>query len=183
MLQFIFFYDHGCRVRFKDVPDRLLLGKDEPPFRRRGINGDDQNDDIRGIQQIPDKGSLRFFPLCHGGDPFFQFKDPFTGRRAYRAQPVIRQIQPFFYALDRVRPGKFFFIYRNDEWDPLRADPVEKSPVLPGRARRPVDHKHRRIRLIEHLVTPADAQASQFALIIDPRRVHHYHRTKGQKLH
>ena len=133
MLQFIFFYDHGCRVRFKDVPDRLLLRKDEPSFRRRGINRDDQNDYIRGIQQIPDKRPLRFFPLCRGGDPFFQLEDPFTGRRAYRTKPVIRQIQLFFYALDRVRPGQFFFIYRNGiPFARIRSRSVRSSPDAPA---------------------------------------------------
>ena len=182
----VFLYDHRHGAGVQDIPDGLLLGKDQPSLWRSLVNRHHQHHKISGGQQVSQKLPLVFPGAAQRRQPLFQLMDPRPLSGAY-PEKVSALLIPFRQPCKGLA-GLFLckgisLVQHQDTGDLFLSYPFQEHPVLPAHPGLPVQDQHRHIGLIQYLIAFLYPEAAKLSLIVDARGIHHHHRPQGQQLH
>ena len=158
----------------QNIPDGLLLGQDQPPLGRGGVNGRDQQHDIVWLKQIPHDLPFAFRLTRDGGNGFLQLADAVA--------PGGADVKLMFAGF-----RKGFQQVALVQGDQIGHFPFLKQ-LLQGfvpwlHAPRRVHHQHSRIGLAQHLPGAVHPHFAQLALVVHAGGIDDHDRPQRQKLH
>ena len=174
LFQTIFLYHNRRAVSVQNIPDGLLLGKNQSAFGGSFINRNHQNQEIPRLHQISHNIFIRFLLLSQPGNLLFQLPDI---RFLFSADP------DFIFFAGRLLSHQIQLIVHHHIRNGFILKTLNQHLILRLPANSAVYHQQSHIRLIQHLIAFLHPELPQFSLVINTRRVNHHHRAQWQKLH
>ena len=175
-----------CRSSsIQNIPDHLLLRKDQTPFRSCLVDGNHQYDPIQRSDQIPYQSLFSAVFLTQMSNALLQFlnacllqgtdADACCRNRSVRICP-----QKFFFC---IFIQQITFIPGDQIWNLFFSEQFQQLLIAGFQFFGTVCHKHCHIGPVEHLSGLPDPQFSQRSFVIKSWCVNNHHRSHRQQLH
>ena len=117
----------------QDIPDRLLLREDQPPFWCRGIERDHEDHKIHRGEQIADDRKLRCFLWLECADEIFQSRDLKSGDSADRNHMLfLERFHAIRCFLRNLGGAEITFIEDDDRRNCFLLDLFQKGEIFRG---------------------------------------------------